>query len=125
MTLVDTSIWVDHLRRVNQTLTELLEAGSVLVHPFVIGEIALGKVRQRQIVLRHLTDLPQVCVATDIEVLHFIERYSLFGRGIGFVDVHLLAAVQLTPGAQLWTGDRRLETVAFQLGLAQSVQDSH
>lgn len=124
MTLVDTSVWVDYLRRSNQTLTELLEAGIVLMHPFVNGEITLGNIRQRQIVLSTLTDLPHVCVATDNEVLHFIERHSLFGRGIGFVDAHLLATVQLTPGTQLWTSDRRLHTVAIQIGVARSVQDS-
>jgi predicted nucleic acid-binding protein len=92
----------------------------VLAHPFVIGELALGNLRQRDIVLRALSDLSTASVATDTEVLHFIDQHALFGRGIGYVDAHLLAAVQLTPGARLWTNDRRLHAVAVQLELAMT-----
>jgi predicted nucleic acid-binding protein len=123
--LVDTSIWVDHLRAGNKTLTALLNAGIVLAHPFVIGELALGNVRQREIVLKALSDLPQACLATEAEVLHFIDRHALFGCGIGYIDAHLLAAVQLTAGAELWTNDRRLRGVAIQLGVARLVPASH
>ena len=125
MILVDTSIWVDHLRAGNKTLTALLNAGIVLAHPFVIGELALGNVRQREIVLEALSDLPQACLATEAEVLHFIDRHALFGCGIGYIDAHLLAAVQLTAGAELWTNDRRLRGVAIQLGVARLVPASH
>ncbi|HVN89150.1 MAG TPA: type II toxin-antitoxin system VapC family toxin [Candidatus Binataceae bacterium] len=118
MILVDTSVWVDHLRRSNARLGELLNTGSVLVHPFVIGEIALGWLCQRRIILAALSDLPRVRVGTHDEVLGLIERESQFGRGIGFVDAHLLVAARLTPGTTLWTLDRRLHTVADQLGLA-------
>jgi predicted nucleic acid-binding protein len=118
--LVDTSVWVDHLRAGEKTLAALLDAGMVLVHPFVIGELALGNLRQREIVLNALADLPHASVATDAEALHFIAHHALPGRGIGYIDAHLLAAVKLTAGAQLWTNDRRLHGVAVQLGLAIS-----
>jgi predicted nucleic acid-binding protein len=116
--LVDTSVWVDHLRAGNKTLSGVLDGGMVLAHPFVIGELALGHLRQRELVLGALSDLPRCSVASDAEVLHFIERNALFGRGVGYVDVHLLAAVQLTAGAALWTKDRQLHNVAARLGLA-------
>jgi predicted nucleic acid-binding protein len=114
--LVDTSVWVDHLRAGDKTLAALLESGRVLAHPFVIGELALGQLRQRQAILPALQDLPQAKAATDAEVLLFIERHGLAGRGIGCVDAHLLAAARLT-GATLWTRDKRLAGVAGQLGL--------
>lgn len=117
MILVDTSVWVDHLRAGDQALANLLETGTVLAHPFVTGELALGDLRQREIVLSALADLPHANVATDAEVLHFIDRHALFGRGIGYVDAHLLAAVRLSAGATLWTRDKRLHAVADRLGL--------
>jgi predicted nucleic acid-binding protein len=112
--LADTSVWVDHLRASHKTLAALLDTGMVLAHPFVIGELALGNLRQRNIVLNALADLPQASVATDAEVFHFIERHALFGRGIGYIDAYLLAAVQLTAGTELWTKDKRLHSVAVQ-----------
>ena len=118
MILVDSSIWVDHLRARDETLVDLLNIGRVLTHPFVIGELALGNLRQRDIVLAHLQDLPQARVVTDHEILQFIGRRQLFGLGIGYVDAHLLAAVRLTLGASLWTRDKRLLKVANQMGLA-------
>jgi predicted nucleic acid-binding protein len=116
--LVDTSVWVDHLRAGDKALTGLLEAGLVLAHPFIIGELALGDLRQREVVLTALSDLPAASIATDEEVRHFIGRHALFGRGVGYVDVHLLAAARLTTGAGLWTKDKRLHGIAVQLGLA-------
>ncbi|MHB8528999.1 MAG: type II toxin-antitoxin system VapC family toxin [Caulobacteraceae bacterium] len=121
MILVDTSIWVDHLRAGNMALAALLDAGRVLAHPFVIGELALGRLRQRQAVLGALADLPGAEVATDAEVLNFIDRHVLFGRGVGYVDAHLLAAARLS-GADLWTSDRRLHSVADALGLAMAAR---
>jgi predicted nucleic acid-binding protein len=118
--LVDTSIWVDHLRKDNAPLVKLLDAGRVLIHPFVIGEIALGQMRQRRAILAALSDLPRTQVATDDEAMTFIERHALFGRGIGYIDVHLLAAVRLTAGAALWTTDRRLHAIAATLGLVMT-----
>ena len=117
MILVDTSVWVDHLRRGHEALAGLLEAGNVLAHPFVIGELALGNIPRRDLVLRALHDLPQASVATDREVLHLVDQHLLFGLGIGYIDAHLLAAVLLTAGAGLWTRDRRLERAADHLGL--------
>jgi len=90
----------------------------VLIHPVIIGELALGTLRQRRLVLDALSDLPRPAVATHVEVLHVIEHHTLAGRGIGYVDVHLLAATRLTAGATLWTRDRRLHDIAAQLGQA-------
>jgi predicted nucleic acid-binding protein len=119
MILVDTSVWVDYLRAGNETVAGLLDAGRVLAHPFVIGELALGNLRQRHEVLAYLQDLPQAKAATDREVLHFIEQHALAGLGIGYVDVHLLASTRLTAGASLWTRDKRLSSVAERLGVAK------
>ncbi len=118
MILIDTSVWVDHLRAGDIALSGLLDSGGVFGHPFVTGELALGNLRQRDLLLTALRELPQATVATDQEVLRFIDRRSLFGLGIGYVDAHLLAAVRLTAGTKLWTKDRRLQAVAMQLGLA-------
>ena len=118
MILADTSVWVDHLRAGDKALAALLDADMVLAHPFVIGELALGNLRQREIVLNALADLPHASVATDADVLHFIGQHALFGRGIGYIDAHLLAAIKLTAGTELWTHDKRLHGVAVQLGLA-------
>ena len=120
MILADTSVWVDHLRANDKALAALLDTGAVLAHPFVIGELALGNLRQREIVLNALSDLTHASAATDVEVLHFIDRHTLFGRGVGYVDAHLLAAAQLTVGAKLWTKDKRLHDVAVELGLAMT-----
>ncbi len=116
--LVDTSVWIDHLRAGESSLAELLDGGGVLAHPFIIGELALGRLRRRALILGALSDLPQVRVASDAEVRHFIERHALHGLGIGYVDAHLLAAVRLTAGAALWTRDKRLNGIARRLGMA-------
>ena len=118
MILVDTSVWVDHLRKGDQVLGRLLFAGRVLAHPFIVGELSLGVLRQREAVLGALMDLPQATIATVEEVFRFIEANGLPGSGIGYVDAHLLAATRLTPGAALWTRDKRLSEVAERLGLA-------
>ena len=111
MILVDTSVWIDHLRSADHTLVHFLEAGQVLVHPFVIGELALGNLKHRATLLASLQALPRVPVATDDETLHFIERHALFGLGIGYIDVHLLATAKLA-ASSLWTRDKRLQAVA-------------
>ena len=118
MILVDSSVWINHLRREDERLIELLAGEEILGHPFVTGEIALGNLQRRDAVLADLRDLPQAVVATDDEVFDLIDRLPLFGRGIGYVDAHLLAAVQLTQNAQLWTAERRLRAVAAELGVA-------
>ncbi len=118
MILVDTSIWVHHLRAWDPDLARLLERGRVLGHPWVTGEIALGSLAQREDVLRLLGRLPQAQVVTATELAAFIERHQLSGVDIGYVDVQLLAATRLTPDARLWTRDKRLATAAAGLGLA-------
>ena len=118
MILVDTSVWVDHLRDGAPALAAALEQGSVLMHPFVLGELACGNLKNRGEVLRLLGDLPAAPLATDPEALDYIERRALMGRGIGYVDVHLLASVALAGAARLWTRDKRLAAVAADLKLA-------
>jgi len=117
MILVDTSVWVDHLRKGDRGLAELLMASSVLMHPFVTGELACGNLREREQVLELLKNLPRAAVATDDEVLFFIQRHTLMGRGLGYVDVHLLASIALHGTAKLWTRDNRLRAAADSLGL--------
>ena len=99
-------------------LSALLEPGEVLSHPFIIGEIALGNLRRRDAVLSNLGLLQQAAVATHAEVMEMVERHKLFGRGIGYVDAHLLAAVHLTGDALLWTLDKRLAAAAAQMRIA-------
>ncbi|MCO6427907.1 type II toxin-antitoxin system VapC family toxin [Nitrosomonas communis] len=120
MILVDSSVWVDHLRSGDAELVVLLNSLQVLIHPFVLGELACGNLKQRAEVLSLLKDMPSIKVATDDEVLYFIERHALMGKGIGYVDAHLLAAVVLADGVQLWTRDKRLCGVAESLALAYS-----
>jgi predicted nucleic acid-binding protein len=121
MILVDTSVWIDHLRHGDVELTKHLNAGQVLTHRFVIGELALGSLQNRNIVLSTMQNLPQVTIASDEEVLHFIENQALFGLGIGYIDAHLLAAVRLSPGVLLWTRDERLLAESVRLGLCANL----
>lgn len=125
MILVDTSVWVDHLRRSDRALAELLERGRVLMHPFVVGEIACGSLAERRVTLDLLQDLPSAVVAEADEVLRFIEQRGLHGKGIGFIDVHLLASTALTAGARLWTRDKRLHVVAEELGCEHPGTGAH
>ena len=118
MILVDTSVWVDHLRRGDAQLVDLLERAMVVMHPFVVGEIACGSLGDRSSVLELLQSLPAVAVAESAEVLGFIEHRGLHGKGVGYVDAHLLASVALTEGATLWTRDKRLRGAAQALGCA-------
>ncbi|MFN0299645.1 MAG: type II toxin-antitoxin system VapC family toxin [Burkholderiales bacterium] len=117
MILVDTSVWVDHLRSGVARMVDLLERGEVVMHPFVVGELACGSLTNRASTLELLQQLPMAAVAELDEVLGYIERHQLHGQGIGYVDAHLLAAVAIG-GAKLWTRDRRLRTVAQALGCA-------
>ncbi len=119
MILVDTSVWVDHLRRGNPELASLLQQSQVLLHPFVAGELALGNLQQRQAVLLALKGLPAAALATDKDVLGLIERQALHGRGIGYVDAHLLASARLSAACKLWTLDKRLQAAAIALKVAQ------
>ena len=117
MILVDTSVWVDHLRRGDTALALALNAGTVAVHPFVVGELACGQLKARQQILSLLASLPRMQPATDDETLYFLEHHRLHGRGLGYIDVHLLAAALLHTDTRLWTRDRRLKAVAVELGV--------
>lgn len=119
MILVDTSIWIDHLRRGDAALVVMLQSNRVLTHPFVIGELACGNLSNREAVLALLGKLPRVVVAADEEVLEFIDRHRLMGRGLGYVDMHLLAAARLSPPVTLWTRDQRFAEVAAELSVSQ------
>ena len=121
MILVDSSVWIAHLRVADERLAALLQEGHVLGHPFVVGELALGNLQPRDAVLADLLQLPQATLVADEEVLDMINRQSLFGRGIGYVDAHLLASVRLTLGASLWTYDRRLQEAAADMRLAAAM----
>ena len=116
MILVDTSVWVDHLRDGDAALAGVLQSGEVLAHPFVVGELACGDLRARDDILGLLRDLPQAQAVSDDEALAFIARHSLMARGIGYIDVHLLASAVLSQ-ARLWTRDKRLAAVASALGI--------
>lgn len=118
MIIVDTSVWIDHLRTTDPTLVALLGDGSPYVHPFVLGELALGNLRDRSTVLGLLERMPQALVAEPHEVLRLITGHALHGLGIGYVDAHLLASAKLMAGARIWTRDRRLAAVSEQLGLS-------
>jgi predicted nucleic acid-binding protein len=115
--LVDTSIWIDHLRSGNRRLRGLLDQGDVLCHPLIVGEVACGSLRHREEVLALLDQLPKAVVAEHAEVLEFLNLRRLYGKGIGWIDLHLLASVHLS-NALLWTADSRVEKVAAELGCA-------
>ena len=118
MILVDTSVWARHIDRGVDVLSGLLDAGDVSSHPYIVGEIALGNLRRRDAVLNDLRLLHQATVANHEEVMDMVERHKLFGRGIGYVDAHLLASARLTDDTLLWTLDKKLAAVAAQLAIA-------
>lgn len=126
MILVDTSVWIDHLHYGIPALGEALEREEVLSHPFVIGELACGELANRREVLKLLLTLPASPLATDGEALRFIEDRQLMGKGIGYIDVHLLASVILAEGTRLWTRDKRLAAIAtqFEVGLEPDTRSS-
>ena len=118
MILADTSVWIDHFRRGEPRLQAALDDGDVIMHPYIIGELACGNFANRDETLELLGHLPLSRVATHEETMAMIERRRLMGRGIGYMDAHLLAAAALTPEARLWTNDKRLAGVAASLRLA-------
>ena len=118
MILVDTSVWIDHLRIGDPQLTALLQEAQVLAHPWVIGELALGRLSARSEVLGLLSNLPRATIATEAEVMSLVETRHPSGLGIGYVDAHLLAATLLTTDASLWTRDKRLAAAAADLGIS-------
>ena len=118
MVLVDTSVWVDHLRQNVPQLGDLLEAGEVTTHPFVIGELACGNLANRGEILALLSALPLVQIVTHSEAMHVVDTNSLHGRGMGWVDVHLLASARLSR-VSIWTRDRRLQAASKALGIGE------
>ena len=114
MVLVDTSIWVNHLRKGDRHLESLLLDSEVACHPFIIGELACGNIRNRSEILSLLKTLPSTSTVDMTEYLFFVEQNHLFGMGIGFVDVHLLASAKLS-GIPLWTADKKLKEAALHL----------
>jgi len=120
MILIDTSIWIDHLQSGNEGLIALLNSSQVLMHPFVLGELACGNLSQRTEILALLNDLPQASVAQNEEVLFVIEQHKLMGKGIGYVDAHLLSASLLNSNTRLWTRDKRLGALAAKLNIEYS-----
>lgn len=116
MILADTSVWVEHLRRGRPRLASLLGAAQVLCHPFIVGEIACGHLRNRGEILELLSSLPSLGKATDDEALHFIERNRLQGSGLGLIDMHLLASCAMAH-VPLWTLDTKLGRSAAQIGV--------
>jgi hypothetical protein len=116
MILVDTSVWVDHLRSSDQTLSSLLEEGMVACHPWILGELALGSIKKRPEFLQMLGLLPQVDVVEQRKVMAFIERHTLYQRGIGWVDAQLLVSAASWP-CRLWSRDKRLAELAKEQGI--------
>ena len=117
MILVDTSVWIDHLRRRNARLVARLEQNDVVMHPFAVGEIACGNLANREIILQLLHQLPLATLADVDEILGYLSSRRLYGKGIGYIDVHLLASATID-GTQLWTRDRRLGVIAHKQGCA-------
>ena len=117
MVLVDTSIWISHFRKDNSHLKKLLLDESVACHPFIVGELACGNIKNRKEIISLLQALPQTLIAENDEILAFIEHKKLMGSGIGLIDVHLLASALLT-NLPLWTADRRLRTTASKYSIS-------
>jgi predicted nucleic acid-binding protein len=116
MVLVDTSVWVSHLRQGNVALEKLLDVGEVVCHPFIVGELACGNLRNRREIITYLQSLPMAILAEDEEVLKFIENNRLMGKGLGYIDVHLIASAVLT-NVPLWTLDKTLEKFTKKIGI--------
>lgn len=116
MILVDTSVWIDHFRKASRKLASLLEAEDVAIHPFVLGELACGNLGNRKEIIALLHALPDATKVEDDEILLFIERHHLMGRGIGLIDTHILASCCLD-SCLLWTRDKRLQVVAKEMNI--------
>jgi predicted nucleic acid-binding protein len=121
MVLADTSVWVEHFRAGVPRLAQLLEAGQILMHPFILGELACGHLARREQTLQLLQRLQGAAVADDQEVLGFIQQRRLFGRGLGFVDAHLMASAAIS-GCWLWTRDQALAKAAAELKLSAALE---
>jgi predicted nucleic acid-binding protein len=118
MILVDASVWIDHFRTPNDQLTQLFETRDAWTHPFVVGELAMGSLRNRRDTLRHLGKLPSVALATVAEVAAFVEWEKLYSKRLSYIDAHLLASTRFSDGVRLWSRDRALRAEAARLGVA-------
>ena len=118
MILADSSVWIDHLIVEDPHLVSMLDQQEILIHPMVIGELACGNMRDRADMMRLFRRLPKILAASHDEVLFLIEYHQMMGRGIGFIDAHLLASTAMTPSTRLWTNDRRLMVLSSELGVA-------
>ncbi len=116
MVLVDTSVWVSHLRRGVVGLEKLLNGGEVVCHPFIVGELACGNLKNRREILTYLKSLPITILAEDEEILKFIENNQLMGKGLGYIDIHLTASAVLTD-VPLWTFDKTLDKLTKKIGI--------
>jgi predicted nucleic acid-binding protein len=123
MVLVDTSVWISHLRDGNIELASLLNDAKVICHPFIIGEIACGNIKNRTEILSLLKNLPQTAQMNHEEVLYFIDKYQLMGKGLGYMDIHLCASAKIT-GIPIWTLDKRLDEINKKLHLRYADQDT-
>jgi len=117
--LVDTSVWIDHFRQANRMLSSLLDRDEVILHPFVLGELACGNLSNREEIIALLHALPVISKADDDEIIFFIKRHALMGRGVGLIDMHLLASCRIAK-CSLWTKDRRLKGIAIEMGIDYS-----
>lgn len=117
MILADTAIWIGHFRADEPEMRSQLGRGNIAMHPFIVAELALGSLRNRDRTLGMLDRLPQVRVAQLSEVRQMIEAHSLYSKGIGLIDAHLVASTLISPPARLWTRDKRLLAVASTLGI--------
>jgi len=118
MILPDTAIWIDHIHGKNDQLAALLRGDQVLMHPFVLGEIALGSMKHYDSILESLLTLKQAPIVSDEEVRFMIKRHKIMGTGVGYTDAHILASVTVVDGASIWTRDKRLSAVALRMGVA-------
>ncbi|WP_017930370.1 type II toxin-antitoxin system VapC family toxin [Robiginitomaculum antarcticum] len=121
MRLVDTSIWIDFLRGGDHALATALNQSEVYIHPYIIGELALGNMNNRDEIVSLLNGLPKAIIASQAEIIAFIDAHSIYGKGIGYVDTAVLLSAILTPGCRLWTRDKKLERVATTLPLHMTI----
>lgn len=121
MILVDTSVWIDHLRNSNQALRKLLDGNRVVIHPLIVGELACGNLKNRTELIRLWQSLESLPTPTHEETLFFIDKNQLMGRGVGYIDIQLLASVTLSKGVKLWTLDKRLANIAAEMNLGWDV----
>jgi predicted nucleic acid-binding protein len=119
--LVDTSVWIKHLREGDQNLIRLLEQGLVAIHPFIIGELACGGIKNRHEIISLLTDLPSTEILDHSDIMEFIENRKIMNKGIGYIDVHLLGSA-LVSDTPLWTFDKALRKVAIQFSIEYDIQ---